>query len=146
MELVAAAKGQIENLSNDEMASAIDAGALIVDIREQVEREQLGVIPGSVHVPRGLLEFIADPASPMHQAGFDLDRRIVLHCATGGRSALAVTALEEIGFTNVAHHEPGFNGWVCRGQARREDRSALGCFQPVDLFAVPATSRSSTIC
>ena len=116
MELVAEAKSQIENLTNDEMAAAIDAGALIVDIREQVEREQLGVIPGAIHVPRGLLEFIADPASPMHQAGFDLDSRIVLHCATGGRSALAVTALKEIGFTNVAHHEPGFNGWAAEGR------------------------------
>ena len=116
MDLVAEAKSQIENLSCDEVASEIEEGALVVDIREQVEREQFGVIPGSVHVPRGLLEFIADPASPMHQAGFDLDRRIILQCATGGRSALAARALKEIGFSNVAHGESGFNGWA--GESR----------------------------
>ncbi len=120
MQMVAEARGQIDNLNNDELAADIDAGALIVDIREQVEREQSGVIPGSVHVPRGLLEFIADPESPMHRPGFDLDRRIVLHCATGGRSALATIALRDLGFTNVAHHGPGFSGWAAEGRTVEE--------------------------
>ncbi len=120
MMMVAEAKGRIENLGNDDLASEIEAGALVVDIREQVEREQLGVISGAVHVPRGLLEFIADPDSPMHRADFDLDRRIVLHCATGGRSALAAVALKELGFSNVAHHEPGFSGWASDGRPVEE--------------------------
>ena len=116
MQLVAEAKGQIENLSNDELAAEIENGALLVDIREQNEREQLGVIPGAMHVPRGLLEFWAEPEGPMHRDEFELDRRIVLHCATGGRSALAAVALKEMGFTDVAHHEPGFNGWDADGR------------------------------
>ncbi|MEZ4523519.1 MAG: rhodanese-like domain-containing protein [Thermomicrobiales bacterium] len=116
MQMVTEAKGQIENLNNDELAAEIEDGAIVVDIREQVEREQSGVIPGAVHIPRGLLEFMADPESPMHRDGLDLDRRIVLHCATGGRSALATVALKDLGFTNVAHHEPGFNGWNADGR------------------------------
>lgn len=116
MQMVAEAKSQIENLNNDDLAAEIEGGALVVDIREQVEREQAGVIPGAVHVPRGLLEFMADPESPMHRQEFDLDRRIVLHCATGGRSALAAVALKDLGFSNVAHHEPGFNGWNAEGR------------------------------
>lgn len=120
MQMVAEAKGQIENLSNDELAAELESGALLVDIREQVEREQSGVIGGAIHVPRGLLEFIADPESPMHRQDFDLDRRIVLHCATGGRSALAAVALKDLGFTNVAHHEPGFNGWAADGRPIEE--------------------------
>ncbi|CAN5800164.1 rhodanese-like domain-containing protein [soil metagenome] len=120
MQMVAEAKSQIENLNNDELAAEIDGGALVVDVREQVEREQTGVIPGSMHVPRGVLEFWAEPESPLHREEFELDRRIVLHCATGGRSALAALALKEMGYTNVAHHEPGFNGWEADGRPVEE--------------------------
>jgi rhodanese-related sulfurtransferase len=119
-EMVADAKGQIENLDNDAMAAEIDAGALIVDIREPGEREQLGTIAGAIHVPRGMLEFVADPEFPLHRDEFELDRRIVLHCATGGRSALAAVALKDLGFTNVAHHAPGFNGWAADGRPVEE--------------------------
>lgn len=124
MQMVAEARGQIENLDNDQLAAEIENGALIVDIREQVEREQSGAIPGAVHVPRGLLEFIADPESPMHREGFDLDQRIVLHCATGGRSALATMAMKDLGFTNVAHLGPGFNGWTAEGRPIDEIEAA----------------------
>ncbi len=120
MEMVAEARGQIDNLDNEQLAAEIEGGALVVDIREQVEREQSGAIPGAVHVPRGLLEFIVDPASPMHRDGFDLDRRIVLHCATGGRSALATIAMQDLGFTNVAHLGPGFTGWAADGRPVEE--------------------------
>ena len=120
MQMVSEAKSQIENLDNDQLAAEIESGALIVDIREQNEREQLGVIPGAMHVPRGLLEFWAEPESPMHRDEFQLDRRIVLHCATGGRSALAAVALKELGYSNVAHHEPGFNAWEADGRPVEE--------------------------
>jgi rhodanese-related sulfurtransferase len=115
-ELVAEAKSRIENLDNEQLEAEIANGALIVDIREAIEREQTGAIPGAIHVPRGLLEFVADPESPMHRDEFELDRRIVLHCASGGRSALAAAVLQDMGFTNVAHHEPGFNGWAAEGK------------------------------
>ncbi|HLT18111.1 MAG TPA: rhodanese-like domain-containing protein [Thermomicrobiales bacterium] len=119
-ELVAEAKSRIENLDNEQLEAEIAAGAVVVDIREANEREQSGAIPGAIHVPRGLLEFVADPESPMHRDEFDFDRRIVLHCATGGRSALAAAALQDMGFTNVAHLEPGFNGWAAEGKPVEE--------------------------
>lgn len=119
-ELVAEAKSRIENLDNGGLAREIENGALVVDIREANEREQTGAIPGAIHAPRGLLEFWADPASPLHKDGFELDRRIVLHCASGGRSALAAVALQDLGFTDVAHHEPGFNAWKAAGNPVEE--------------------------
>ena len=94
------------------MATSVAEDALVVDIREIQERVDLGTIPGSKHAPRGMLEFWADPASPYYRDWFDKpERRIVLFCAGGGRSALAAVALKEMGFTNVAHLEPGFTGW-----------------------------------
>lgn len=112
------AKKTIENLSVADMKSEVaDDDALVVDIREIQERVDLGTIPGSKHAPRGMLEFWADPASPYYRDWFDRpDRRIVLFCAGGGRSALAAVAMRDMGFTNVAHLEPGFGGWQDAGE------------------------------
>ncbi len=115
-QLVAEAKASIDNLTTDQVAQEIAGGdVLVVDIREPGERDANGVIAGSVSAPRGMLEFYADPASPYHKDGFDPDRRVILHCASGGRSALAVKSLQELGYTNVAHLDKGFNAWKEQG-------------------------------
>jgi rhodanese-related sulfurtransferase len=62
-----------------------------------------------------MLEFWADPASPYHRDEFDPDRRIILHCASGGRSALAAVALQDLGYTNVAHMDGGITAWKDAG-------------------------------
>ena len=107
------AKESIDNLSVDQLKAEL-AGTpdvLLLDIRELQERVDLGTIPGSQHVPRGMLEFWADPKSPYYRDYFTEDQRMVLFCAGGGRSALAAVALIDMGFTNTAHLEPGFGGW-----------------------------------
>lgn len=111
-------KAGIENLSIDELVREIekDADLLLVDLRELQERVDLGTIPGARHVPRGMLEFWADPASPYYRDYFQEDRRTVVFCAGGGRSVYAVLALADMGFTNVAHVEEGFRGWQEAGQ------------------------------
>jgi rhodanese-related sulfurtransferase len=114
-ELVAEAKANIENLSAGAVAAAQRDGALIVDIREVAERATTGVIPGSIHAPRGMLEFYADPTSAYHREELDPERRIILHCAGGGRSALATQTLQEMGYSNVAHLESGMTGWIDEG-------------------------------
>ena len=112
-ESVNAEKASIENLNVDQLKAEIadDPNLLVVDLRELQERVDLGTIPGSKHVPRGMLEFWADPASPYYRDYFLENARIVVFCAGGGRSVLAVKALEDMGFTSVAHLEPGFGGW-----------------------------------
>ncbi len=111
-DLVAEAKQRIQNLTVDQAAEEIEqGGALLVDLREPEERQEQGAIPGAVHAPRGMLEFWADPASSYHRAEFDPNRRIILHCAAGGRSALAADTLQQLGYANVAHLDGGFNAW-----------------------------------
>jgi rhodanese-related sulfurtransferase len=83
-----------------------------VDLREPDEVANSGTIPGAVHAPRGMLEFYADPASPYHRAEFDPARRTILYCASGGRSALAVEALQQLGYGQVAHLDGGFKAWA----------------------------------
>ena len=116
-ELVAEAKGRVKNLGVDEVEREVAAGeALLVDLREPEELEATGRIPGAVHVPRGMLEFRADPTSPYHQEGFDPSRRVILHCASGGRSALAAAALQDMGYENVAHLDGGIKAWTDAGR------------------------------
>jgi rhodanese-related sulfurtransferase len=115
-QMVAVAKATIENLSPDDVAAELDNGsALLIDVREEEERQRFGRVPAAHHVPRGLLEFHADPSSPWHQEVFAPDRRYILMCDVGGRSALATKTLQEMGYRSVAHLDGGFAAWVSQG-------------------------------
>ncbi|MBA2598801.1 MAG: rhodanese-like domain-containing protein [Chloroflexota bacterium] len=116
-ELVSEAKQRIENLEVDQLAAELEQDdTVLVDLREDNERAAQGAIPGAVHAPRGMLEFWADPSSSYHRPEFDPNRRVVLHCAGGGRSALAADTLQQMGYSNVAHLEGGFTAWKDAGQ------------------------------
>ena len=112
-ELAEKEKSNIENLSVDQLKAemADNQDLLLIDIREIQETIDLGTIPGAIHCARGMLEFWASPASPYYRDYFQEDRRTVVFCAGGGRSVFATKALREMGFTEVAHLEPGFGGW-----------------------------------
>lgn len=115
-QMVEEAQARIENLSNAQLQAEMALGEVqVVDIRDVRERESLGYIPGSFHVPRGMLEFWLDPTSKYYSGKIDPEKRIVLHCAGGHRSALSAVVLKDMGFPDVAHLEPGFNGWAAAG-------------------------------
>lgn len=116
-ELVAEAKASIENLDVDAVEAELARGdAVLVDIREAEELVANGAIAGSVHLPRGMLEFYADPASPYHREPLDPSKRVILHCASGGRSALAAATLRQMGYEDVAHLDGGINAWKEAGK------------------------------
>lgn len=110
-------KGEIENLSVETLQQELadNADLLLIDLREIQEVVDLGTIPGAKNVARGMLEFWADPQSPYYRDYFAEDKRIVTFCAGGGRSVYATLALLDMGYTNVAHLEVGFNGWKKAG-------------------------------
>lgn len=115
-DLVASAKSRVENLDPDAVERELNGGdAVLIDVREPEEHGN-GAIPGSVNVPRGMLEFRADPASTYHQDPLDPQRRTILHCASGGRSALAAATLQDMGYTNVAHLDGGITAWKEAGK------------------------------
>jgi rhodanese-related sulfurtransferase len=115
-QMVAEARARIENLSPEQVIAETATGQpLLLDIREPEERVQTGAISGSVHAPRGMLEFYADPTSPYHRAEFDPTHRTILYCASGGRSALAADTLRRLGYVNVAHLDGGIKGWIAAG-------------------------------
>lgn len=114
-QMVAEARARIEELTPaDLLARHGDENLVIVDIRDIRERQKLGFIPGSVHAPRGMLEFWVDPESPYYRDVFGQEKTYVLHCAAGWRSALAAATLCDMGFP-AAHLIDGFKGWVEAG-------------------------------
>ena len=110
-DLVAAANAEVETLTVDEAKALVGRDDVVfVDVREAKELEQ-GKVPGAVHAPRGLLEFYADPESPYHKAELGSGKRLVVYCASGGRSALAAKTLKDMGIGDVANLIGGFGGW-----------------------------------
>jgi len=116
--MLAEANAVIETVSVQDLAYHLeDPDVVLVDVRETVEREREGMIPASVHVPRGLLEFQADPESPVHVSEMRPEQRIILYCGTGGRSALAAKTLLDMGYTDVASLAGGYEAWrAAKGQ------------------------------
>ncbi len=118
VELVVEAIAQVENLPVAAVAAELSArDVLLVDLRELDERSEMGVIPGSTHAPRGMLEFHADATLPYHIDGFEQERRTIVYCSDGARSALAVLTLESMGYTDVAHLAGGMAAWMEERQA-----------------------------
>jgi rhodanese-related sulfurtransferase len=116
-DLVTQANAAVDTVSVEDAAGLVGKeGVVFVDVREPAEW-QAGHVPDAVHVPRGLLEFKADPSLPaMHEKALDPDKRLVVYCASGGRSALAAKTLKDMGYPNVANMLGGFGGWSQAGK------------------------------
>lgn len=124
-EMVYEAKARVGNLDPMAVAEEIRQGALLVDLREQHELNDKGRIAGSVHIPRGMLEFLADPTNPHHHKVLDPQKRVILYCATGNRSPLAAATLQDMGYTRVAHLAGGISAWAEQGLPVDKSRPEL---------------------
>jgi rhodanese-related sulfurtransferase len=115
-QLMAEANAVIETITVPQAMHLMDdPGTVFVDIRDKLEVERTGMIKGAVHAPRCHLEFHADPESPIHVPALSSGKRIVLYCASGGRSTLAAKTLIDMGLSNVCHVAGGFNAWQQAG-------------------------------
>ncbi len=110
--MVAKATSEIETIPIDGADILMENSEIIlVDIRDVRELERDGTIPGSVHVPRGMLEFWVDPESPYHREVFASDKTFVFFCASAWRSALATKTVQDMGLKKVAQLEGGLGAW-----------------------------------
>jgi rhodanese-related sulfurtransferase len=109
-DLLGAANAVVPRIDAATAQQKMAQGALLLDIRDSTELEKMGRAEGSHHVPRGMLEFRADPASPYYDPQLRPDRAVVLHCASGGRAALAGKLLKDMGYAEV-YNLGGFKDW-----------------------------------
>ena len=109
-QMVTEAAGRVGAVDPKDAWEELQRGdAVALDVREPVEWEES--IPGALQVPRGILEFQADPASPRHNAALDPHRRVIVYCRSGARAALAAATLQDLGFRDVANLTDGITGW-----------------------------------
>ncbi len=113
-DLLDAANAVVPRIDAETAQHKMAQGALLLDIRDSTELEKMGRAEGSHHVPRGMLEFRADPASPYYDPQLRPDRAVVLHCASGGRAALAGKLLKDMGYAEV-YNLGGFKDWKDAG-------------------------------
>ena len=108
--LVSETLKEIKTINADEAHKMVqDKNCNLIDIRESNELENSGSVKGASHIPRGMLEVYLDPNSPLFQNGqLDQNKEIILFCAGGVRSALAVKSLKEMGYEKISHIEGGF--------------------------------------
>ena len=109
------ANNEIERLSFDDSMKIINnQHTVIIDVREESEVNNSGIIKNAVHVPRGLLEFTLIPNSPNNPVQINDDTYILVYCAGGYRSALAAMTLKDLGFQNI-FNLGGYNEWIENG-------------------------------
>ena len=113
--LLIEANDLVKRLSFEESINLIhNSKTVIIDVREESEVYNLGLVKNAIHIPRGLLEFKLSPNSPNNPVLIDAETNILVYCAGGYRSALAAKTLLDLGFKNV-YNLGGFQEWVESG-------------------------------
>ena len=116
-DMLAVANAAVPRVTSAEARALIAKGdTLVIDVRDGAEVAASGKIAGAVHVPRGMLEFRADSASPYHDTAFDTGKSVILYCGSGGRAALSGKTLKDMGYERV-YNLGAFKDWAEGGGA-----------------------------
>ncbi|MGU9977534.1 MAG: rhodanese-like domain-containing protein [Candidatus Oxydemutatoraceae bacterium WSBS_2016_MAG_OTU14] len=113
-QLMQEANAQVESIDVQEamaLAKSASSNIQFIDVRDGTELKESGKIVGAEHASRGMLEFLVDPESPYHNKIFDQDKKFIVYCASGGRSALAAQRIKEMGIDNVCTLAGGLKAW-----------------------------------
>ena len=115
-QLLEDARARISRFEPAAALAAVRDGAVLIDIRSDVDRERDGIVPGSLHIPRTVLEWRVDPTSPhRHPALADHDGPLVVCCQQGYSSILAVATLVDLGVPDVHELAGGVDAWIAAG-------------------------------
>lgn len=112
---LAEANAVVPKIAFDEaVAKHTDGQTVFIDVRDSSDIAQTGTIAGALRIPRGFMEFAADPATPFHNSALTPEADIVLICGKGGQAALTGKTLVDMGYTSVAN-AGGFPDWKAQG-------------------------------
>ena len=115
-QLLEAARARITRLEPHEAFAAAGEGACLIDIRSDFDRERDGIVPGSLHIPRTVLEWRVDPSSPWRSDHLDpTAQTVIVLCEHGYSSSLAAAMLVELGVARVGDVVGGYEAWVAAG-------------------------------
>ena len=91
-----------------------DGNSLFIDVRDSAEIGSTGTIANCLRIPRGMIEFVADESSPLHNEKLSKDKEIILVCGAGGMASLTGKTLLEMGYTNIKN-VGGIGDWIKAG-------------------------------
>ena len=115
--LIDIAENEVRGIRVSEVSKLIEnKDVVFVDVRDITEVKKHGEIPGSMHAPRGMLEFFIDPESPYHRIFFSEDKTFIFYCTVGWRSVLAAKTVQDMGIEKVLHLIGGFDAWKASGE------------------------------
>lgn len=104
----------VPKISTEEGIAKHGSGAIFIDVRDGTQIEQTGTIASALRIPRGMMEFTADPETSFYNKALTPDAEIVLICGAGGQAALAGKTMKDMGYTNVSN-VGGFGAWKDAG-------------------------------
>jgi rhodanese-related sulfurtransferase len=113
--LLRAVRGRLDRLDPHEAQTAVSGGAVLVDIRPQLNRELEGEIPGALIVERNVLEWRFDPTSPDRLPEASTDAHLILVCNEGYASSLAAASLQDLGVRRATDLVGGYRAWRAVG-------------------------------
>jgi rhodanese-related sulfurtransferase len=132
-DLLEEARAQLDRLSPAQARAAVADGALIVDIRSESQRADDGVVPGSLFIPRNVLEWRCDPRSRWRDAdASDPGRQVIVMCNEGYQSSLAAATLKRLGRPDATDLIGGFQAWRAAGLPVERDPAAGPRSRPTD--------------
>ncbi len=115
-DLLADARARLQRVEPERAYAAMRAGALLVDIRSEVQRQADGIVPGALFFPRNVLEWRLDPASGHADPRVPgPGAQVIVMCNEGYQSSLAAASLQELGFARATDLVGGFQAWRAAG-------------------------------
>jgi rhodanese-related sulfurtransferase len=109
------ANAVVPSIDVSNAVSLINSGkAVVIDVRDGKEIDQSGTVKGALRIPRGMIEFVADPATDFYNEEISADKEVLVICGAGGMAALTGKTLVEMGYSNV-RNLGGFSAWKDAG-------------------------------
>jgi rhodanese-related sulfurtransferase len=116
-QMLSEARARLRRLSPEETEAAVRAGALLIDIRSELQRERDGAVPGAREIARNVFEWRCDPSSEWSDPEVvgQQDRQLIVMCNEGYQSSLAAVTLQRFGFADATDMIGGFQAWRAAG-------------------------------
>lgn len=110
-EYLAAARARLDRVRPEDLAGEIEAGTVVIDVRDSAQRDRDGAIPGAIPIDLTVLEWRLAPTSQWKTIAVDTDQKVILVCDQGFSSSLAAARLQDLGLSGVTDLEGGFTAW-----------------------------------